>query len=249
MSESNRTPEMGKVSQARSVDFANVLQKTNQARSAVEGEARSGFAGRGGDASPYKDRIKTAVEDSARKHNLPSSLIYAVIKQESGFNPCAESHCGAQGLMQLMPGTADEMGVTDPKNIEQNIDGGSRYLRQMLDQFDGDPKLALAAYNAGPGRVQESGGIPKIAETQNYVASVLSHYEKFNGSSEIKIASNNSTGAISSDRLLAAADDLSVQSQLLASAAISSKIPLSVKPPKLGKEEPPPPPPPQGVRV
>lgn len=126
-------------------------------------------------------RIDSAVFAAAQKYRLPTGLIRAVIKQESGFNPQATSHCGAQGLMQLMPATAKNLGVTNAYSVEQNIDGGARYLRQMLDRYNGDVSLALAAYNAGPGAVDKYQGIPPYAETQNYVVSVQSHWKKDGG--------------------------------------------------------------------
>ncbi len=117
--------------------------------------------------------IQAAVERAARRYNLPATLINAVIQAESNFQAGAVSPAGAQGLMQLMPGTAEELGVTDPFDIEQNIDGGARYLRKMLNRFDGNLKLALAAYNAGPGTVQKYGGQVPYAETKKYVRRVL----------------------------------------------------------------------------
>jgi soluble lytic murein transglycosylase-like protein len=118
--------------------------------------------------------IEKSVSKAAKKYNLAPALICAVIKAESNFQVDALSRAGAQGLMQLMPATAQELGVKDPYDIEQNVDGGSHYLRKMLDRFDGNLKLALAAYNAGPGTVEKYGrNVPPYQETRNYVARVL----------------------------------------------------------------------------
>ncbi len=106
-------------------------------------------------------------------------LITAVIANESGFNANATSKVGAQGLMQLMPATARALGVSDPFDPTQNVAGGTRYLRGLLDRFHGDTKLAIAAYNAGPGAVEKYGGVPPYPETQNYVQNVLSSYERY----------------------------------------------------------------------
>lgn len=103
---------------------------------------------------------------------VSADLLKAVAKAESDFNQNCVSHCGASGIMQLMPETARSVGVTDVTDPAQNILGGARYLRQMLDRYDGDTTLALAAYNAGPGAVDRYGGVPPYAETQNYVRKI-----------------------------------------------------------------------------
>jgi soluble lytic murein transglycosylase-like protein len=117
---------------------------------------------------------------AAARHGLPPALIKAVVKAESNFQPHALSHKGAQGLMQLMPGTAEDLGVDDPFRPEENVHGGTRYLRAMYDRF-GDWEQALAAYNAGPGAVDRFGGIPPYAETQQYVERVLHYYRRYDG--------------------------------------------------------------------
>lgn len=114
---------------------------------------------------------RQAARDAARRYGVPEDLFMRVIQQESGFRPDVTSSAGAYGLAQLMPGTAADLGV-DPRDPLQNLDGGARYLRQQLDAF-GDPALALAAYNAGPGRVRQYNGIPPFEETQNYVQRIL----------------------------------------------------------------------------
>ncbi len=121
-------------------------------------------------------RYASIIEKAAATYNVPDKLIAAVIKQESNFNASAVSHAGAQGLMQLMPKTAQYLGVTNSFDPEQNIMAGAKYLRQMLDKFDNDPSLALAAYNAGASRVTKYGGIPPFKETQNYVKKVMNYF-------------------------------------------------------------------------
>lgn len=122
---------------------------------------------------------------ASRSTGVPTDLLKAVAKAESDFNQNCVSHCGATGIMQLMPETAREVGVTNVNDPAQNILGGARYLRKMLDRFDGDTTLALAAYNAGPGAVQKYGGVPPYAETQNYVRKISSF---LGGSLEIPVS-------------------------------------------------------------
>jgi len=123
--------------------------------------------------SPYEEIIGAAAD----RYRIPAALIRAVIKQESNFNAEAVSHKGAMGLMQLMPETADLLGVNDPFEPDENIFGGTQYLVDLIRRYDGNLNKALAAYNAGPTRVQDS--IPNFRETRNFVDSVLHYYESF----------------------------------------------------------------------
>ncbi|WP_444659203.1 lytic transglycosylase domain-containing protein [Caproiciproducens sp. R2] len=125
------------------------------------------------DSQQKKGSMEDIFQTAAQKYNLPVNLLKAVAKVESGFDADAVSSCGAQGVMQLMPGTAASLGVENPLDAEQNIMGGAKYLSQMLDRYDGDTKLALAAYNAGSGNVAKYGGIPPFKETQAYISKVL----------------------------------------------------------------------------
>ena len=123
-----------------------------------------------------KEDMDSIFEEASALYQIPSKLLRAVAKAESGFNPRAVSKAGAMGVMQLMPGTARSLGVSDPYNARQNILGGAKYLKQNLNRFGGDVSLALAAYNAGPGSVTKYGGIPPYKETQNYVKKIMADY-------------------------------------------------------------------------
>ncbi|MGA7045698.1 MAG: lytic transglycosylase domain-containing protein, partial [Candidatus Sulfotelmatobacter sp.] len=120
--------------------------------------------------------IDSAIEQAAARHNVDPNLVRAVVKVESNFNPNAVSRKGAMGLMQLMPSTARQLNVKNPFDPEQNVDAGVRHLKQLLESYGGDIKLTLAAYNAGAGAVARSSGVPRYAETQNYVRRITNLY-------------------------------------------------------------------------
>ncbi len=157
---------------APAVEFKKILdEKMGESKSSIE---KINFKN-------SKEDIENLIVKYAQKNNLDPDFIKAVVKQESGFNPDAKSKCGAMGLMQLMPATAKSLGVENAFDPEQNIEGGVKYLKSMLNRFDNDPKLALAAYNAGPNAVMKYGDIPPYKETQNYVKNIMSLYENMKG--------------------------------------------------------------------
>lgn len=121
-------------------------------------------------------QLSKMIEDASSKNHVDSSLITEVARQESGFKPCAVSVKGAQGLMQLMPETQAQFAVADPFDPQQSLQAGAKLLKQLLDRYSGDVQKALAAYNAGSGRVDQAGGVPEIPETKSYVFSILSRY-------------------------------------------------------------------------
>ena len=154
------------------------LMKFSEARSAITnwipfpsttGPAKT----QAGKVTGLTGDFSAMISQAAERYNLSPQLLNSVIKAESGFDPTAQSSAGAQGLMQLMPETAKSLGVDNPFDPAQNIEGGAKYLRQMLDRFNGDTRLALAAYNAGPGNVNKYGGIPPFKETQTYVKKII----------------------------------------------------------------------------
>lgn len=124
-------------------------------------------------AESLQASLESLARDVARRYDMDEKLVTAVVQAESGFDPQAVSRVGAMGLMQLMPGTAADMNVTDPFDPEQNLDGGVRYLKWMMQRFEGRVDLALAAYNAGPTAVERYGGIPPYRETRNYVTRIM----------------------------------------------------------------------------
>lgn len=131
-------------------------------------------------SSPSASRaeIENIIQKAANKHGVDPALIKAIITQESGFNPKAVSHAGASGLMQLMPKTARGLGITNPFDPEQNVEAGTKYIKSLLNNYNGNLTMALAAYNAGPGNVAKYGGVPPFQETQNYVKKVTAYYNQ-----------------------------------------------------------------------
>jgi soluble lytic murein transglycosylase-like protein len=146
--------------------FASMLQAATATPSGAGGAAQS---------SGYDPLI----EQAALRNGLDPAILHGLIQQESGFDPSSTSSAGAMGLTQLMPGTASSLGVANPLDPAESIEGGARYLKQMLNSFGGNTSDALAAYNAGPGAVTKYGGVPPYAETQSYVAKVLAYAEAF----------------------------------------------------------------------
>ncbi len=131
------------------------------------------------------------IAEASRKHNLDPRLIKAVIKQESNYNSQDVSRVGAQGLMQLMPGTAKTLGVGNAFDPYENIHGGAKYLKMQLVNFNGDLSKALAAYNAGPDAVKKYGRVPPYRETRNYVKSVLKYYRQYRGNNLVSYQDAN----------------------------------------------------------
>ena len=134
--------------------------------------------------SQYIEEYEGIIKQATRRFNVDPSLVKAVIKAESNFDQKAVSRKGAQGLMQLMPTTADAMDVRNPFNPEENIYGGTRYLSLLLKRFKQDKTLAIAAYNAGPEAVEAHDGVPPYPETESFVAKVLDYHKQYSSSSK-----------------------------------------------------------------
>lgn len=160
-------------------DSVKALEKHFETKGISDSTIRSLAEGIGGYVDSVKgeikqvakanDEVEAAIAEAAKQYNISADIIRAVAWKESRYNPKAVSSAGAQGIMQIMPETGKGLGLEDPFNIQQNIMAGAKYLRQMMDRYGNDLQLALAAYNAGPGNVDKAGGIPKIAETLEYV--------------------------------------------------------------------------------
>jgi soluble lytic murein transglycosylase-like protein len=148
--------------------------EVNQYLGEQPGENTSQSFVRGKSFSPQE--IDAAIDQAASRHNVDPNLVRAVIKVESNFNPNAVSRKGAMGLMQLMPQTARQLNVANPFDPQQNVDAGVRHLKQLMENYGGDVKLTLAAYNAGQGAVARSAGVPHFAETRNYVKRITQLY-------------------------------------------------------------------------
>ena len=132
---------------------------------------------------PPSEAYEEIIQEAAAEYDIDAALIRAVMQAESAFHPYAVSRAGAEGLMQLMPELADEMGVTDSFDPRENIMGGVRYLKRLLEYHNGDLDLALASYNAGPGNVQRYGGVPPFRETRKYVRTIKALYKRSKRSS------------------------------------------------------------------
>lgn len=155
------------------------LQQAAALGSTTSASARIGGLNPRNAAQSKVEHFRTLIDQAAQRYSVDAALLSAVVEVESAGNPRAVSRAGAQGLAQLMPATARELGVQDPLDPAQNLDGAAKYLRQLLGQFKGDISKALAAYNAGAGNVQKYGGIPPFAETQAYVPAVLTAYDGY----------------------------------------------------------------------
>lgn len=190
-----RAPGQGSTSFAAALQAATAADTAPVGTIGTQGTAGMGTTGMGtpgmgtagigtaGSSSPVgsgpTSQYDPLIEQAAARYGIDPAVLHGLIQQESGFDPEAQSSAGAAGLTQLMPGTASSLGVANPLNPAESIEGGARYLSQMMSQFGGNTEDALAAYNAGPGAVQQYGGVPPYAETQSYVQKVLGYAEAY----------------------------------------------------------------------
>jgi soluble lytic murein transglycosylase-like protein len=179
--------------QTSNADFSTALQAATTADASGATGAVATYPGLsyadmstpgGGESGEYSSLI----EQAAARNGLDPAVLHGLIEQESGFNPNATSSAGATGLTQLMPSTASSLGVANPLNPGESIEGGARYLSQLMTEFGGNTEDALAAYNAGPGAVEQYGGVPPYAETQSYVTNVLANAEAYRQSHPTTLA-------------------------------------------------------------
>lgn len=168
-----------KVSDEGVVVFSNAFSGPSSKIVAREKDPVPVYAGTG--AVYSEENFRAAVEEKARQHNVDPRLVNAIIRAESNWNPGAVSPKGALGLMQLMPSTAAVLGVSNPFDPLENIDGGVRYISHLIERFNGNLVLALAAYNAGPALIEKKGAVPSIPETVSYVKRVMKYYNNGSG--------------------------------------------------------------------
>jgi soluble lytic murein transglycosylase-like protein len=157
----------------RAAMHASIEQQRASVRQQTKGAIQETRSPCEGIAEP---ELSEMIGEAAEKQGIDKRLIREVVRQESGFHPCAVSGKGAEGLMQLMPATQVQLQVADPFDPRQSLEAGSKLLKTLLDRYNGDLSLALSAYNAGPSRVDKAGAIPDIAETKNYVLSILTRF-------------------------------------------------------------------------
>jgi soluble lytic murein transglycosylase-like protein len=165
--------------QAPTGDFASALQAATAADSGASAGQGAGELMSATSTGEGTSAYEPLIEAAAQRYGVDPAVLHGLIEQESGFDPSAQSSAGASGLTQLMPGTAASLGVANPLDPAESIEGGARYLAELTSQFGGDTTDALAAYNAGPGAVQQYGGVPPYAETQSYVSKVLGYAETY----------------------------------------------------------------------
>jgi len=164
------------------INFVGGENLTYKSNGKISPEAEKEIRAAGRRCGYDPDKVLAKVQECAKKYNLDPNAVLALMKKESSFNPYKPSPAGAIGPMQLMPGTAKELGV-NPYNLYENIEGGCKYLAQMNKTFKGDSKLAFAGYNAGGGAVKKYGGVPPYKETQDYVAKVSNYWQDFSQTS------------------------------------------------------------------